>query len=87
MTEALSWWRANRSAAPDALEQDLREALELVRTQPRIGAPARNIRFKDVRRLHLTRVRYDLYYRLTKDGATIEVVAFWHSSRGVGPQI
>jgi hypothetical protein len=36
-----------------------------------------------VRRLHLARIRYHLYYRIRR--RTVEVIAFCHTSRGVGP--
>ncbi len=84
---ARSWWRANRSAAPAAFVDDLRRALELIRTQPNVGMRARNVRLTGVRRIHLSRLRYDLYYRLASDRQIIEVLALWHSSRGTGPNI
>ena len=40
-----------------------------------------------VRRIHLSRLRYDLYYRVTPDKKTVIVLALWHSSRSTGPHI
>ena len=77
---AADWWRANRSAAPDALAEDLAEAFVLISAQPRIGALARNAKLAGVRRVFLSRIRYHLYYR--EVGNAVEVLAFWHSSRG-----
>lgn len=47
------------------------------------GAPARRGRVKGLRRVTLTRVRYYLYYRVS--GGILEVLAFWHTSRGRQP--
>jgi plasmid stabilization system protein ParE len=55
--------------------------------QPEIGARARNVTLPGVRRLHLARIRYDLYYRLVDAPSHLEILAFWHSSRGSGPPI
>ena len=83
LQEAASWWKANRLAAPEALEEELRQAFRLISQQPDIGAIATNPRLSGVRRIHLSRVRYYLYYRAGESG--IEVLALWHSSRGEAP--
>ena len=41
MAEAVKWWRANR-AEPDLLTSEIARAFKLIRSQPRIGALARN---------------------------------------------
>ncbi len=87
ITAALEWWRSNRTAVPDALKDDLQRGLDLIRTQPGVGARALNTRLPGVRRLTLSRVRYHVYYALADDGASIEVLRFWHSSRGKFPNI
>jgi plasmid stabilization system protein ParE len=55
--------------------------------QPGVGALARNVSLPGVRRLHLARIRYDLYDRVVADPDRVEVLAFWHSSRGSGPPV
>jgi plasmid stabilization system protein ParE len=88
LDEAARWWRENRSKAPDALADDLAAALELIATQPAVGAIARNTRLSKLRRVYLYRIGYYLYYRVTTgDAAILQIVAFWHSSRGVGPHL
>jgi plasmid stabilization system protein ParE len=62
-------------------------ALQLIAIHPGIGARATNIRLAGVRRIHLARVRYHLYYRVTAAPETVEVLALWHSSRGAAPAI
>ncbi len=85
--EAAEWWSSNRPKAPKAFLEELERALQLIASQPMIGARARNLKLMDVRRIHLARVRYYLYYRLTSDSETIDVLALWHTSRGKVPPL
>jgi plasmid stabilization system protein ParE len=82
IAEAASWWTANRPKAPDAFVTELERALQLIAVYPGIGARATNVRLAGVRRIHLSRVRYHLYYRIIGASETIEVLALWHASRG-----
>jgi hypothetical protein len=85
---AEKWWRANRSKAPDGFLEDLRNASALIAIQPGIGARARNATLADVRRVHLSRIRYDLYYRVVAGPPKcVEILALWHSSRGTAPPL
>jgi plasmid stabilization system protein ParE len=84
---AQDWWRVNRPKAPNAIREELERASLLISVQPEIGARARNISLGGVRRLHLARVRYYVYYRVVTDRERIEVLAFWHESRGSGPSL
>jgi plasmid stabilization system protein ParE len=84
---AQDWWRVNRPKAPNAIREELERASLLISVQPEIGARARNISLGGVRRLHLARVRYYVYYRVVTDPERIEVLAFWHESRGSGPSL
>lgn len=78
---ASEWWDENRPAAPDAFRDAIDKAFELIRTQPKIGAVAANIKLPGVRRILLSRVRYYLYYRVKRKPHAVEVVAIWHMSR------
>lgn len=84
--EVARWWEKNRPKAPDAFLIDLENALKLIASHPDIGIHASNTSLEGVRRVHLTRVRYYLYYRLTPEPA-IEVLALWHSSRAGMPKL
>jgi plasmid stabilization system protein ParE len=84
---AQGWWRVNRPKAPNAIREELERASLLICVQPEIGARARNISLAGVRRLHLARVRYYVYYRVVADPERIEILAFWHESRGSGPSL
>lgn len=78
------WWSENRLSAPDALREDIKAAFGLLVQQPGVGAKVANAKAAGVRRLHLGRIRYFVYYRI-KDGELV-VLSFWHSSRG-GPAL
>ncbi len=82
---AALWWKQNRPLAPEALHEELTEAFSLLGSQPAIGAPALNAKTKGVRRIHLARVHYFLYYRV--QGDEVQVLALWHTSRGAGPRL
>lgn len=77
------WWDENRPLAPGTLDEELTEAFSLLSVEPGIGAPALNVRAEGVRRVHLARVHYYLYYRVRR--GQVEVLALWHTSRGTGP--
>ena len=84
---AEAWWRLNRPKAPGAILTELEGAASLIALQPEIGTRAQNITLAGVRRLHLARIRYDLYYRVVEEPRRVQVLAFWHSSRGTRPPI
>ena len=82
ITEAAEWWAANRDKAPTAFSEELKRAFRLIAAHPRIGARAQNVQLHNVRRVHLARIHYHLYYRVVVDPPSIEVLALWHTSRG-----
>ena len=83
--EGAQWWTANRLKAPDAFIEELTRAFRLIASQPAIGARAQNIRLPGVRRIHLARIHYHLYYRVSGSPPVVEVLALWHTSRGSAP--
>jgi plasmid stabilization system protein ParE len=85
--EAEAWWRTNRPKAPNAIREELERASALVAAQPGIGSRARNVKLVAVRRIHLVRIRYHLYYRVSEAPRQIEILGFWHASRGSNPPI
>ena len=56
IAEAAEWWAANRPKAPDAFVTELERALQLIASQPAIGARATNVELAGVRSVHLARV-------------------------------
>jgi plasmid stabilization system protein ParE len=85
--EAEAWWRVNRTAAPNAIAQELQRAFSLIAAQPQAGGRAANVRLPDVRRIYLPRIKYHIYYHVLDEPDRIEVVAFWHARRGDAPPI
>lgn len=83
--EAAAWWEKNRPSAPGAIREDLDRILGLLAVQLGMGARARATKLKGVRRVTLSRIRYYVYYRATDEA--LEVLAFWHSSRGRQPPL
>lgn len=61
--------------------------MELIQAQPGIGATAANVRLQGVRRVYLSRIRYHLYYQVTSSPPQLELLAFWHASRGTEPDL
>ena len=82
---AAAWWALNRPAALNAIADDFEEATKLLRQHPGVGARSSSPHYPDLRRLYLSRVKYHLYYRVTP--GKLEVLAFWHASRGSGPGV
>ena len=59
--------------------------LTVLSKQPGVGAPSRRGRVKGLRRVNLARVRYYIYYRVSE--GFLDVLAFWHTSRGGQPRV
>ena len=76
---------ANRTKAPDAFREEIQKGFDLIRNQPNAGTWARNVKLARVRRIHLSRIRYHLYYRFYPATGVVMVLALWHTSRGSGP--
>jgi len=84
---ACDWWVANRSSVPSALREEIERAFRLIAIHPGVGARASNAKLVGVRRVHLSRVHYHLYYRVRPGGNVLEILALWHTSRGTGPRV
>ena len=59
--------------------------MSLLSNQSGVGVKIGNTRLQGVRRLHLGRVRYFVYYRV-KDNELV-VLSVWHSSRRSAPTL
>lgn len=79
------WWATNRPAAPGAVSEDLEAAFAILVEQPGTGTEVAQASSPDVRRFHIDRIRYWVYYRVR--GQRLEVVSVWHSSRGTDPAV
>lgn len=78
-----AWWRVHRSDVSDLFASELDTMLAAIAAMPTLGAAAAGVRAEGVRRVLLRKTRYHVYYRVRDD--VVEVLAVWHTSRGVGP--
>lgn len=81
----VQWWAANRPAAPGAVRKELQNVTELLLQEPGLGSTVEAAGSPGVRRFHVERTRYWVYYRVRQD--RLEVLSVWHSSRGGGPAV
>ena len=79
------WWAAHRPAAPGVVRKDLEAALALLVDQPSLGGQVPTATSPGIRRFHVDRIHYWVYYRVREN--RLEVVSVWHSSRGAGPSV
>ena len=85
LRRAADWWSKNRPAAPGAIRKDFGAAAQVLCKQPGIGERVEEASSPDVRRIHLDRIRYWVYYRVR--GPQLQVLSVWHGSRGSGPSV
>lgn len=85
--ELESWWRRNRTAAPNAVREELQRVLRLITLTPLVGHRATDVHLENVRRIHISRIWYYLYYRVTAHPERIEILALWSDRRGEAPPI
>lgn len=79
---AVTWWRANRPAAIERLEEELARGLRQLQELPFSGPKALDTRLSGgFRRLPLLETRYWLYYRVNEEKQQVEVLRLWHMSR------
>ena len=83
--EASDWWTENRPSAQGLFRSELRRAFDLVTKFPAAAPLATNAELPEVRRVLMQRAGYQLYYRAHHD--RVEILAFWHSSRGEDPKL
>lgn len=84
---AADWWAENRLLAPDLFADEVEHAFALMRALPGIGEPVEHPRLPNLRRLLLTGTRYHLYYRLSNEQQSVEVLGLWHTARGREPHL
>jgi len=85
--DAEAWWRENRPAAREAIRQELEQAFSLITAQPGAGGRANDIDLPGVRRISLPKIKYQLYYRVLPDPDRVQVMALWHTRRGMPPRL
>jgi hypothetical protein len=85
--EAEAWWQVNRTAAPNAIRQELQRAFSLIASHQHVGGRVTNVRLPDVRRIYLPRIKYHVYFHVVEAPRRVQVIAFWHARRGDAPPI
>ena len=73
--QAIRWWRRERAAAPDLLEEELLAVIDRLAGYPESGVAATG----ETRRVILRRARSLLYYRVVDD--VVEIHGLRHGSR------
>jgi plasmid stabilization system protein ParE len=82
-----AWWREHRLAAPSLFADELAGALRLLRKFPGIGAPYPPKAELGVRRVLLSKTRYQLYYAYDQEKGLLGVLAIWSCLRGQPPNL
>lgn len=78
-----AWWRIHHPASSTSVVDELERALALLSAHPDLGARVPGRASPGDRRLLLRRIGYHVYYRVRP--GRIEVLRFWHTSRGAAP--
>jgi plasmid stabilization system protein ParE len=85
LRNARDWWLANRDKAPHAFDQDIAALWGVLEDRPElVGRPLEGQ--PSVRRVHLQRIRYYVYFQLADDGDGVQILALWHERRGSAPK-
>lgn len=84
LRQQLAWWREN-AASSRPLEDEVQRIQGLLKATPYAGVRVLNAR-PGTRRL-LLRTQHLLYYRVDEKAGFVEVLRFWHASRGRTPKL
>lgn len=81
------WWYEHRPAARQLFEEELRAALEQIRSAPNLGSAFKSRKSeREYRRVLMPETRYHVYYRVVGP-ERVRVVAVWSAVRGRGPRL
>lgn len=83
--EALDWMMAN-GVDSRPFEEELSRKEMLLEVTPHLGAPVVEARTPGVRWLVFS-TRHLLDYRVNERAGAVELLLFWHSSRGARPRL
>ena len=78
------WWRENRPAARVLFDEELRRALDQIRTAPQLGSAYEAMPGREHRRVLMPETRHHVYYRVVGP-ELVRVVAIWSAVRSRGP--
>lgn len=81
IAEAADWWFENRQGAPFLFSEEIERGLHALQNFPRAGQAVSHPQIAELRRILLSPVRYHLYYVVSDDFETVEILELWHTSR------
>lgn len=82
-----NWWCENRPDAPDLFIEEVEEALELLKSNPKLGRFYRVIDGMEIKEYLLERSKQWLYFSADEEQGLIIVHTVWGTQRGSPPQI
>ena len=82
-----AWWVENRPTAPELFVEELDRALDRIAVTPQAGSLYARSRHRGIRRVHLGRSGFHVYYSVSDLERLISVRAVWHAARGRGPAL
>lgn len=80
------WWREHRPAARTLFGEELRAALDQIRSAPHVGSVYEAVGGREYRRLLMPEMRYHVYYRRAGPDH-VRVLAVWSAVRGRDPRL
>jgi len=81
------WWRENRTKNPTLFEDEIEAAIARLASFPKVARPYREVGNREIRRLCLRGSNHYVYCVIYEDRELVQVVAVWHTSRGLGPSL
>ncbi len=81
------WWRENRPAAPTLFDDELKAAIDRLRSQPTHGIEYSTVDGGTFRRMVLPRSQQHLFYSVDTESSVVIVYTVWGARRGRGPRI
>jgi plasmid stabilization system protein ParE len=79
--KAADWWFENRGGSLLLFSEEIERAFVFLQVFPKAGEPVRHHRIPNVRRILLSPVHYHLYYIVSEEEKTVEILELWHTSR------
>ena len=85
LREVVSWWRANRSAAPDLVIDEFERCVTLIESSPDAGVGFHRTEVPGVRRLVMKRTKHFIYYLHDERNAVAYIIAIWGAPKHGDP--
>ena len=86
-TIATWWWRENRPLAPPLFADELRDAVERLKNQPKCGTEYERVAGTLIRRVLLPKSAQHIYYAVDEENDVIVIHTVWGARRGRAPTL